>query len=49
MYMFFFNNRNKIKINNIKSLCASHVLLKKKKMSLLLIKFKEISLTQFKG
>jgi hypothetical protein len=56
MHMFFFfNNRDKIEINNIKNSCASHMLLKKKKkkkkeqMSLLEMGLNKILPTQFGG
>jgi hypothetical protein len=29
-YIYFFYNKNNVKINNIKNLCVSHILLKKK-------------------
>jgi hypothetical protein len=29
-HMSFFNSMDKVEINNIKNLCASHILLKKK-------------------
>jgi hypothetical protein len=46
----FFNNMDKVVINNIKNSCASHMLLKKNgHMSLLQIRLKEIPSTQFGG